>query len=486
MALSLATAAVWWSSGCGDDTSGPGVLAGASGGTGGGSAPGAGGAGSGPISVDQTVTVTPDQRHQTLVGFGGAVAFYTNFLSARTDDIYTVLFNDLGLDILRVGNWYQNQPSTGTSTTTAFSDSAIVTVVQRARAALGYTPKLLMSSWSPPSYLKSNGATKGTRGTLIQSGGVYQYAQFADWWVRSLAAYAAQGVVPDYISIQNEPDFFNAGWETCQFDAAEGATNAGYGRALDAVATAIQGSSLERKPQLVGPETAGLGNNVVSRYLANTPAAQLSVLAHHLYNGGGAGSDPAPDSFTTPMTNVANVDTDMAAGRPIFMTEYAPATPSMFNTAWLIHNALTVEGVAAYIYWDLIWAPPAAGAAPTGLVTIASANGSSPYTINDTYYAVKHFARWTDPGWTRVGTTASASVLRASAFVSPDGSSLTVVLLNTDTAAHGVTLDLGGFAFGTSTVYRTSGTSERAAAMPFSDGSVALPARSIATVVLTP
>jgi hypothetical protein len=60
------------------------------------------------------------------------------------------------------------------------------------------------------------------------------------------------------------------------------------------------------------------------------------------------------------------------------------------------------------------------------------------------------------------------------------------VLLNTDTAAHGVTLDLGGFAYGTSTVYRTSGTSERAAAMAFADSAVSLPARSIATVVLTP
>jgi glucuronoarabinoxylan endo-1,4-beta-xylanase len=119
-------------------------------------------------------------------------------------------------------------------------------------------------------------------------------------------------------------------------------------------------------------------------------------------------------------------------------------------------------------------------------VTIASASGSSAYTINDTYYALKHFARWTDPGWTRVGASASATVIRASAFVSPDGTSLTVVVLNTDTAAHVVALDLGGFAYGTSAVYRTSGTAERTAAMAFTDAAVSLPARSIATVVLTP
>jgi glucuronoarabinoxylan endo-1,4-beta-xylanase len=334
---------------------GSGGVAGTVGGLGGSGGSGAGGS-SGPVSPDVTVTLNLDERHQTLVGFGGAVAFYTNFLSARSDDIFTVLFADLGIDILRIGNWYQNQPATGTTTTTAFTDSAIVAVVQKARAALGHAPKLLMSSWSPPAYLKSNATTKGTRGSLIQSGGVFQYGPFADWWVRSLAAYAAQGVVPDYISIQNEPDFFNAGWETCQLDAAEGAINAGYGRALDAVATAIQGSSLASKPEIVGPETAGVGNNAVQRYLANMAAAQFSTVAHHLYNGGGGGNDPAPDSYATPSTNVASAAA--AAGKPIFMTEYAPAAPSLFNTAWMIHDALTTESASAYIYWGLIWAPP--------------------------------------------------------------------------------------------------------------------------------
>src|SRR6266700_1534901 len=255
-----------WFPGCGGDTSGSRLPSGVGGGggdpahpgTGGGSpggaggAPGSGAGGSPPVAPDQTVTIVPGELHQTLIGFGGAVAFYANWLSPRTDDIYTVLFFDLGLDMLRIGNWYQNQAATGTSTSTAFGEGAAVTVVQRARAALGRTPKILVSAWSPPWYLESNATTKGTRGTLIQSGGAYQYAQFADWWVRSLAAYAAQGIVPDYISIQNEPDFFNAGWETCQLDAIEGATNAGYGRALDAVATAIQASTLASKPQIIG------------------------------------------------------------------------------------------------------------------------------------------------------------------------------------------------------------------------------------------
>jgi hypothetical protein len=32
-----------------------------------------------------------------------------------------------------------------------------------------------------------------------------------------------------------------------------------------------------------------------------------------------------------------------AAGKPILMTEYGPSAPAMFETAWLIHEALTAE-----------------------------------------------------------------------------------------------------------------------------------------------
>ncbi len=447
----------------------------------GGDGVGDGAGGSGP--PDATVTVDVGDRHQTLVGFGGAVAFYTNFLSGRTDDIFKVLFEDMGIDILRVGNWFQNQTASGTTPDSGFTDAATVAIVQKATAALGHPPKILMSSWSPPGYLKSNGVTKGTRGTLLESGGAYEYAQFADWWVRSIAAYTAQGVVPDYISIQNEPDFFNAGWETCQLDSAEDATNAGYGPALDAVSAAIAGSTLATKPLIVGPETSGVNNGLL-RYLNNLTSTSFDVVAHHLYNGGMAGNDPAPDSFATAMTNAATATA--AAGKPIFMTEFAPQAPSLFNTAWIIQDAVTTESVSAYIYWGLIWAPPAAGVAPAGLVTIAGADPSSPYTINDTFYAMKHFARWTDPGWTRVGATASGSVIRSSAFVSPDGASLTIVLLNTDTIDHVVAVDAGSFAFATTAVYRTSGTSERTAAVPYGPSAIPLPARSIATLLLTP
>jgi glucuronoarabinoxylan endo-1,4-beta-xylanase len=447
-----------------------------------------------PINVG--VTVDTSKAHQTLAGFGAAVAYQPSLLAGRNDDIYRVLFVDSGLDILRLGNWYQNQSATNTSPTTPFSDSAQVQIVQKAIAARAGTPlKILMSSWTPPAYLKSNGMTRpawgasaggDNVGTLAQKEGAYAYADFGDWWVRSLEAYAAQGVVPDYISIQNEPDFFTMGWETCVWGPAEGAqvqgvATAGYPQALEAVNNAIAASSLASRPIIVGPETTGYANNVVQRYLMAVKPGIIGAIAHHLY--GTTEDNPNPDSFNSALASVGKAAG--AVGLPTFMTEYSPNKPSMFETAWLMHNALTVEGVSAYIYWELIWN---GGNPPTGLVTISNPfSGSGGYTINDIYYAFKHFARWTDPGWVRVDAKASASAVRTSAFLSPDGSSLTLVLLNTSDKDRLVAVNPGNFPFGSFAAYRSAGDTERTTPVSLeSDGTLALPSRSIATVTFTP
>lgn len=441
------------------------------------------------------VAIDPTLTHQTLVGFGAATAYDAYLLAGRSDDIYQVLFVDSGLDILRLGNWYQNQSPTNTDPTVPFSDAASVQIVQKATAARGGSPpKILMSAWSPPAYLKSNGMTRPPRnrgaggaslpGTLVQEDGAFAYSAYADWWVRSLGAYAEQGVVPDYISIQNEPDFYTSGWETCLFGATEGASldgiaAAGYGPALDAVYRAIQASDLASPPVLLGPETTGFRDDVVERYLTGLELGQLGGIAHHLY--GSTEDNPSPDGFGSSLSALGKAAD--ALGLPTFMTEYSPDAPTMFDTAWLMNNALTLENVSAYIYWELVWGPTPA----TGLVTIAGPSADATYTINDTYYALKHFARWTDPGWVRVETTSSVSAVRVSAFASPDGSSLTLVLLNTGGKDHEVTVSAGHFPYGSMTIYRSSGDSERTTPVSAeTDGSVLLPPRSIATVTYTP
>ncbi len=447
-----------------------------------------------PFNVN--VSVDPGTHYQTMVGFGAAVAFEIGLLANQPNraEIYNALFVDGGFQLLRIANWYQNSQAGDPNHTGQSSNpndmgdfNATVSLVADVRAALGHDPVILMSSWSPPPSMKS--INKYLGGTLGQSNGAYRYADFGQWWRASLDAYAAAGVVPAYVSIQNEPDFTPTGgnvWSSCLIDATEDLTkHAGYGPALDAVASAI--SDLPSKPTLVGPEVSGIGGGTIENYLQALTTSgeldQLGAVAHHLYNGG---SSSLPSSFNSGMTTLASSADD----KPLFQTEFGPNPADMFNTAWLIHNAVTTEGVSAYFYWDLIWGESTSSTNPSGLVSIAAPTAQTPkgYKINDTYYALRHFAKWIDGGWQRVAATPDSTVIRASAFASPDGQSVTLVVLNTDTAEHTVTFDPGTFAFGTSAVYRTSGTDERTAplgAMP-AGNVIDMPGRALATVTLGP
>jgi glucuronoarabinoxylan endo-1,4-beta-xylanase len=425
------------------------------------------------------VTLAPAERHQTLEGFGAAIAFYIDRAVGQTPQgLYQVLFPELGLDILRLRNRYQRSDQ---------SDANLaqeVEILQRATQALGHRPKIMLSSWSPPAALKANG-TERCRGnddcTLKKDNGEFVYDQFGDYWYDSLKYYASVGIVPDYVTIQNEPDFIPPDWEGCKFEPSETAKYPGLNRALEVVHERV--SRLPTPPKLLGPEVVGVHSNKVANYARQMNLDLVYGVAHHLYEKGDDGvwdwRSPGPDSFIAPMKSTVAATSD----KPLFQTEFATdedqGVEGGFETAWLIHNSLVEEGVVAFLYWDLVWTPG------HGLVSVDAAR----YKPRDQYYSLRHYARFTEPGDVRVGARADSLDLRASAFRSPAGDRLTVIMLNTGLHPIAARLDAGGFAGTPSEAYRTiyrPGASELwmdlGALSP--NDPVPLPPRSIATVVL--
>jgi glucuronoarabinoxylan endo-1,4-beta-xylanase len=426
------------------------------------------------------VIVTPATTYQTLEGFGAAVAWYQGTLTAHAKkaELYQLLFADLGLDILRFRNTYQRSSESS-------SLAAETEILTQATTSLGRRPKVLLTSWSPPAALKANGK-EGCTGeatcTLKKTNGAFVYADFATYWANAIAEYGAKGITPDFISIQNEPDYIPSSWEGCKFEAAESATYPGYGKALTEVSTKL--STLANPPKIIGPETLGVHYRKVTTYMAQITKSQLYASAHHLYEMGNDGvwdwRDPGPDSYTDDMMNAASAST----GLPIFQTEFQTdadnGTEGGFETAWLMHNSLAEEGVSAWLYWDLVWNQSG------GLVTLNGAN----YTIRDQYYSLRHFARYTDPGYVRVGASSNKTNVRVSAYRSADQKKLTLVVLNVGTTEEVVAFDFGGYQPTASEVYRTTyrpGSSERWVARPGVEtgGNVTLPSRSVATIALS-
>ncbi len=426
------------------------------------------------------VTLLPDDRHQTLEGFGGSIAFEIGLaVGSAPTGLYQALFPDLGLDILRFRNRF------GRSDPGDSNLAQEVEIFRRATEALGRRPKLLLSSWSPPAALKASGVER-CRGestcTLMKENGQFVYEQFGDYWRDSLEFYASLGLEPDYVTIQNEPDFIPPDWEGCKFEPTETADYPGYDRALDVVHRKL--ATLPSPPKLLGPEVVGVHRNKLSDYVKSIDLELLYGIAHHLYEKGDDGvwdwRNPGPDSYIEPMKRAALT----AGSRPLFQTEFQTdedgGAEGGFETAWLIHNSLVEEGVAAFFYWDLVWKPKG------GLISVDGAR----FAPRDQYYSLRHYARFTTPGDVRIGARSDSSAIRVSAFLSANRERVTVVLLNVGSHAMDARLDPAGFPSASSAVYRT--TYRPGASEVWSDlgglpptGVVPLPSRSAATVVLS-
>lgn len=413
-------------------------------------------------SVDTSTT------YQTLEGFGAAGAWSQNNLTEHPNkmELYDLLFNQLGLDIYRLRNQYRYNSNFD------FEDTEIV---KMGGLSLGHPIKTLLCSWSPPADCKLNEVLNG--GTLAKENGAFVYDKFADYWYKSLQAYAAKGIYPDYISIQNEADYQNADWETCIFKPTEDNDYPGYGKALDTVYNKIK--TLDKMPKILAPETAGIANSLVQSYLSNCNMDQVYGVAHHLYNGGDAYN---PDNFLTAMKGLKT----SYPNKPLFQTEYDQGTA--FSTALLIHNALVEEGVSAYFYWDLIW--DTSQRPLIGLMdpwNQSSWTNSKGYVISDFYYVLKQYSKFTDPGFVRVAAAAESSDIKISAFQSPDQNQLTIVLINKGSSDSNVALNLNGYQVGSSEIYRTipDGNDKFAAVGSLGSGNtVELKAQSITTVVV--
>ncbi|HEX3625047.1 MAG TPA: hypothetical protein VH280_06405 [Verrucomicrobiae bacterium] len=439
-------------------------------------------AGFGELAVHRveaaTVTVNTTNTYQTILGLGGATAFYTSWIYDHPykQEVYANAFAGLNLSMLRLGNWfrYTNGP-----------DYAAFDIVSNARLSLGHPVPILMSSWAPPAFLKSNGHTENG-GTLVYTNGSYAYTNFAQYWYDSLAAYRSNGVSPTWISIQNEPDF-SAPYDSCRFDPTEDTVNgtnyASYSKALDATYQRL--NSLPSPPLLVGPECVGVGYNDVQNYAATMNPNSFYCVAHHLYHGSVSGT---PDGYNAAMLALTNV----FPAKPRFMTEYYYS--NMIQTAWLMHDCFTVENASAFNFWSLIWP---AGAGP-GLVQIenpynlsswtnappGSATEAHGYWLSPAYWAMKHFSYFLDPGFVRVSVTNTDPNVLTSAFIAPSGQRLVIVCINTNSSVSStVTLNPGGFAFGRSSVYQTAGTNYFQSLGAITN-SQALPPLSLTTLVL--
>jgi len=417
-----------------------------------------------------TGTVNYNTVYQQLEGFGGAVVYDVTSLAShpQKEAVYDLLFRDLGLDVLRIRN------SVGYDDSSVTATKSVVAAARQSQRNPALKTELV--PWSPPGSLKSGGIVEG--GTLAKSGGLYVYDAYATWWADSLDTWASgsNGLTPDYISIQNEPDIATS-YDSCRFDSTENTNYAGYDKAFEAVYNAIYAQMGLSMPKMLAPETMGYGNSqaYISALVSIGQINNIYGFSHHLYSDG---SYSNPDNYITGMTNYAA----NYGYKPLFMTEFiADGTPTFDHALKLvqhIYNSLVYEKVTSYYHWSMIRAQPSTG----GAINLSS----SSYEIRDLYWFLKHYAYFTDPGWYRIGSSTDSSSLRLIAFKNPENDQLTIVIINISSGTVSLNLAINNFSPVDSEVYRSSSTEHWLYLGAFVPSqALSLPANSITTIALS-
>ncbi len=417
------------------------------------------------------LNIDPAETRQTVTGFGASLAYYESWLNAhpKKSEIYDLIFGELSLDILRVRNAYGYDPD---------MVGRVKEYMNAAEASLGFPIQLLSTSWAPVDSLKNTGDRKngGTLRYTSGSGGVeFDYAGFASWWKGSLDEYAAHGIMPDYISIQNEPGW-SASWESCRFNPRETInstdTIAGYDKALNAVYDTL--ATLSDRPKILGPEVLGIGYNKVESYTNALDLSKLDGLAHHLYHGVDEDDPYASDIFSKLRTFHPEL--------PHFQTEFSRG--DWFSLAGLIYKSFHDEEVTAYLYWDLTWGDT------KGLVTTEYpwdrnrwTDPAKGYIVNMEYYAFKQFSAFIHPGWKRINTEVPGQELKQLTFVSPNMDSMTCVVINrSETNSHSLNINIEGYRIKESAIFSTSQTQKCSPMGSLVDSLLTLAPHSISTV----
>ncbi len=381
---------------------------------------------------DRTIDVNDGQQYQQMLGFGAAITDTSAYLIAnkmnatQRNAAMRALFdanNGIGVSFVRIPMGssdftatpanapatysYDDQPAGQTDPTLAnFSiNHDLPYIIPTLKQALQTNPSLtfMANPWSAPAWMKSNTSMIGG-GTLNPSA----FEPFAQYFVKFIQAYQAQGVPILAITPNNEPGVAS-NYSSMIFPAGD-ETNFIKNNLGPALANANLGSK-------IWAYDWNWDNTDYASTVLNDASASSYVdgIAWHCYAGIAAAMTTVHNAFpaknqyetecSTGPTGIAGNAIDVAMR----------STQNYARTVELWNLALDTNG------------GPKMGTGCegcTGLVTIDQATGNFSYTPN--YYQLGQFSKFVPPGAYHIGSN-SYGDLEDVAFKNPDGAKVVVV-----------------------------------------------------------
>ncbi|WP_426454673.1 carbohydrate-binding protein [Paenibacillus sp. S-38] len=380
-----------------------------------------------------TIHVDESRTYQTMDGYGAsltdssAYVIYHHLDEKKRTELMRQLFDPvqgLGLSYLRLpmgasdfalnDYTYDDMPEGQVDPDLEhFSiehDRAYILPVLKQALKINPQLKVMGTPWSAPAWMKSTGRLQ--KGKLLTE----YYGAYAQYFVKFIRAYAAEGVPIHAVTLQNEPQYEPSGYPGMTMEPEDQA---------------------EFVKNHLGPafREAGIKTEIIVwDHNWDHPEYPIEVLNDEEAKPYIAGS--AFHSYGGAVENQAQVH-DEHPDKGIYFTESSGVTEyPVFgdNVNWDLSNLLirsTRYWAKTVLKWNLALDEnngPLNGGCSTcrGVVTVTS-DGS--VTLNEEYYAFGHASKFVQPGAVRIASnTFGPGSLETAAFRNPDGSKALIVL----------------------------------------------------------
>ena len=184
-------------------------------------------------TLTETVTLFPDEERQTVDGVGAALThasayvFNRHLTAERRDSHFRVLFTPEGIGMnytrLCVGasdfaaeifSYSESEDFTLSNFSIAKDHEDVIPMLKE-MLAINPGLQIMASPWSPPAWMKTNGSMIG--GKLRPD----CYDVYADYLIKYIQAYAAEGITIHSMTVQNEPEYSTAAYPCMDMTAEE-------------------------------------------------------------------------------------------------------------------------------------------------------------------------------------------------------------------------------------------------------------------------
>lgn len=396
------------------------------------------------------VSVYPTVRRQRFQGFGGAFTeaaayCYQQLPEPKRREFMEAYFGTEGLGYsvgrthlnscdFALGNYACMEDSEDEAFHTERDEKYLIPMIRDAQKAAGRPIGLLVSPWSPPAFMKTNGD--------MNHGGRLK-EEYWELWAACMARYAAfyrsNGCMVKLISIQNEPAAVQT-WDSCVYSGKEeGSFALLLRKALDAVGCEeVQILAWDHNKDLLVYRAEDT---------LSVPGAEEAVagFALHWYTG---------DHF-----DAIRFVKEYRPDKTVWFTEgcveysrFDGMTPRQ-KAEMYAHDIIgnLNAGISGSIDWNLLLD---AKGGPNHVGNFCEAPimlnaGGSGFAVMSEYYYIGHFSRYIQSGAVCLGCSVYSSAVEATAFENPDRGRV-AVLLNRTGEAQSVSVTenaLEGFRF---------------------------------------